>query len=77
MGQHAGIEMKAIFLRTHRNLVKLVGKIPHVMQNPPTVTLSVVYCVFQYSCCLPFPSAKPMIMVFHKQLRNAVIHKYR
>lgn len=39
-------------------------------------TISCVSCL-QYSYCLPLPLAKSMIMVFHKQLKNVVIHKYR
>lgn len=47
------------------------------MGNPPAVILTVVHCVFQYSYCLSFPLAKTLTVVFHKQLRNVVIHEYR
>jgi len=76
MGQDVGIEMKAIFLRTHRNAMERDGKIPPFMQKPLVVILTVIHCVFQYSYCLIFPLAKPLNVVFHKQLRNVVIHKY-
>lgn len=55
MGQHVGIEMRAIFLRTHRYSVEWVGKIPQFMQNPPAVILSVVHCVFSTAIVFLLP----------------------